>query len=81
MEIDKNMKLSLGINNFISIAVVIAGFIGMYYTLAAEIELAKRLPEQSITAQDMAAVREDIGEIKDTLKKLDDRLYAMGEKD
>lgn len=81
MEIDKDIRFSLGIQNLISIIVVIAGFIAMYFTLMAEIELAKRLPEPSITAQDMAAVREDIGEIKDTLKKLDDRLYSMGEND
>jgi len=49
MEVGKDTKFSLTIETAISIVVTLGMVIGMWFTLKADIEEAKQLPEAEIT--------------------------------
>ena len=49
MEVGKDTKFTLSIETGISIVVTVGMIIGMWYSLQAEIELAKELPEPEVS--------------------------------
>ena len=49
MEVGKDTKFTLSIETGISILVTVGMIIGMWYSLQAEIELAKELPEPEVS--------------------------------
>ena len=49
MEVGKDTKFTLSLETAVSIAVTIALVVGMWYSLQAEIELAKELPEPEVS--------------------------------
>ena len=59
--------------------------VGMYYSLQAQIEIAKELPEptqvpteQMIQIQkELTFIKTEMLEIKETLNRLDDRIYSL----
>jgi ribonucleotide reductase alpha subunit len=49
MEVGKDTKFTLSLETGISILVTVGMIIGMWYSLQAEIELAKELPEPEVS--------------------------------
>jgi ribonucleotide reductase alpha subunit len=49
MEVGKDTKFTLSIETGVSILVTVGMIIGMWYSLQAEIELAKELPEPEVS--------------------------------
>jgi len=83
--ISEDTKVSLSPKNFITIIVLIASFVGMYYTLQADIQEARELPEptqvpteQMIQIQkELTFIKTEMLEMKETLNRLDDRIYSL----
>tara|TARA_R100001510_G_C7653774_1_gene212198 strand:+ start:2166 stop:2432 length:267 start_codon:yes stop_codon:yes gene_type:complete len=83
--ISEDTKVSLSPKNFITIIVLIVSFVGMYYTLQADIQEAKELPEptqvpteQMIQIQkELTFIKTEMLEMKETLNRLDDRIYSL----
>jgi len=74
-----------------TIAAIVLGIIslaGVWFTLQADIQEAKELPKPEISKmefdmkdelirQTIMDTQEDVGEIKETLEKMDERLYDL----
>tara|TARA_R100000988_G_C4006344_1_gene172911 strand:+ start:2653 stop:2925 length:273 start_codon:yes stop_codon:yes gene_type:complete len=83
--ISENTKVSLSPKNFFTIIVLIGSFIGMYYTLQADIQEARELPkpnqvptQQMIDIQkELTFIKTEMLEMKETLNRLDDRIYSL----
>ena len=83
--ISENTKFSLSPKNFITIIVLVGSMVGMYYSLQAQIEVAKELPkptqtssEQMIEIQkELVFIKIEMSEMKETLNRLDDRIYQL----
>lgn len=83
--ISENTKFSLSPKNFFTIIVLIGSMVGMYYSLQAQIEEAKELPkpsqlpsEQMIEIQkELVFIKTEMLEMKETLNRLDDRIYQL----
>ena len=83
--LSEDTKFSLSPKNFFTIAVFIAGFVGMYYSLQADIQEAKELPEPSqVPVEQMIQIQKELTfiktemlEMKETLNRLDDRIYTL----
>jgi hypothetical protein len=83
--ISENTKVSLSPKNFITIIVLVGSMVGMYYSLQAQIEVAKELPkptqtssEQMIEIQkELVFIKTEMSEMKETLNRLDDRIYQL----
>lgn len=87
-ELSKDSKFSISLETLAALLVALATVIGMFYTLKAEIELAKELPtpEVSRTEYDLkdALIRETIMNTQDKveengskLDKIEQRLYEL----
>ena len=70
---------------------ILVVIIGGYYNLIAEIEEAKKLPKPAVTRtefdlkdelirQTIMDTQEDVEEIKETIDKIDERLYEIQSK-
>ena len=84
---DTNVKVSL--KTLGGIATLIATLVGMWFTLQADIAEAKELPvsppsevtrmefdmKDQMIRQTIMTTQEDVKEIKETLKKIEDKLY------
>ena len=88
MEVNKGTKLTLSLETIISGIVTLGMIIGMWFTLQADIELAKELPAPSVsrTEYDLKdqLIRETIintqnkvEENSDKLDKIDEKLYEI----
>ena len=87
-QIGENTKITIDLKT-IGLAVGgLAVMIGMWFTLQADIALAKELPEpviermefdmkDELIRQTIMDTQEDVKEIKETLDKMDERLYDM----
>lgn len=87
----ENTKFTVTVKDVIGLATGIVAIAGVYYTLKADIEEAKRLPLPTITEEEfhykdemvraaIMSTQEDVAEIKETLKELDKRLYELSQK-
>ena len=90
-QIGENTKITVDLK---TIGLVIGGLIamvGMWFTLQADIALAKELPEpviermefdmkDELIRQTIMDSQEDVKEIKETLNKMDERLYEIAKK-
>jgi len=88
MKIGENTKITIDLK---TIGLAIGGLImmiGMWFTLQADIALAKELPEpviermefdmkDELIRQTIMDTQDDVEEIKETLKKMDERLYEL----
>ena len=78
MEVGKETKFTISIETFISIAVTIAMVVGMWYSLKAEIEIAKELPEPPIsrTEYDLKdqMIRNSILNTEEKVEKLEEKV-------
>ena len=88
-EISKETKLKLSLETIVGIGVVLVSMTGMWFTLKAEIQEAKELPEaptpevtrmefdmkDQMIRNTIMNTQEDVTEIKATLEKIEDKLY------
>ena len=52
-EVSENTMFKLSVKTLIALFVVISSFIGVYYSLASQIEEAKNLPKQDISRNEI----------------------------
>jgi xanthine/uracil permease len=92
-EISENTKVQLSFKTFGTIIAIVAGFIGMYYSLSMEIQSAKELPiveipEPEITAtefqlkidlitQTVMNNAEALEKIETQVEKIEERVYEL----
>ena len=90
-EIGENTKVTIDLK---TIGLAVGGLvmmIGMWFTLQADIALAKELPEpvidrmefdmkDELIRQTILDTQDDVEEIKETLDKMDERLYEAMKK-
>lgn len=88
-EIGKDTKVKLSLETIISLGVVLVSMTGMWFTLQADIAEAKELPEpptpevtrmefdmkDQMIRNTIMNTQEDVTEIKETLEKIEDKLY------
>jgi len=83
--LSEDTRFNLSPKNFFTIVVFVAGFVGMYYSLQADIQEAKELPEPSqVPTEQMIQIQKELTfiktemlEMKETLNRLDDRIYQL----
>ena len=90
-EIGENTKVTIDLK---TIGLAVGGLvmmIGMWFTLQQDIALAKELPEpviermefdmkDELIRQTIMDTQDDVEEIKETIDKIDERLYEMQKK-
>jgi len=87
-QIGEDTKITLDLKTIGLIVVGLSSLIGMYFALQADIEEAKELPKPEIQRIEFQmkdeAIRDaiintqdDVEEIKEQLKKIDERLYEL----
>jgi uncharacterized metal-binding protein len=74
MKINENTELKLDLKTIIAVIVITASFVGMYFTLQSDIEVAKQLPSSEINRIEYDLKHEVI---EDRLDKLDEMLEVM----
>jgi len=90
-QIGEETKVTLDLKTLGTIAVGIAALVGMWFALQADIALAKELPEpvidrteydlkDELIRQTIIDTQEDVEDIKETLDKMDERLYELQQK-
>ena len=89
MEVNKGTKLTLSLETIISGVVTLGMIIGMWFTLQADIELAKELPAPSVSRTEydlkdqmirdaVLGTQEDVEEIKKDIKSIE--TYILNKK-
>ena len=89
MEVNKQTKLTLSLETIISAVVTLGMIIGMWFTLQADIELAKELPAPSVSRTEydlkdqmirdaVLDTQEDVEEIKEDIKSIE--TYILNKK-
>ena len=87
-QIGEETKVTLDLKTIGMIAVGIATLVGMWFALQADIALAKELPapvidrveydlKDELIRQTIMDTQEDVEDIKETLDKMDERLYEL----
>ena len=87
-EISENTKLQLNLKTIIAICLVVSSFVGQYYVLSNEIELAKRLPESEISRSELdlklelisktvMSNAEKLNKIENQVEKIEERVYEL----
>ena len=88
-ELNEDTSFKLSIKTIGGVAALIAIMVGMWYTLQADINEAKTLPEpidpevtrmefdmkDQMIRQTIMTTQEDVQEIKKTLEKIEDKIY------
>ena len=88
-ELSEESKFNISVKTLISIGVGLSVVIGMYFTLQADIAEAKTLPappDPEVTRMEfdmkdqmirntIMTTQEDVKEIKESLEKIEDKLY------
>ena len=89
-ELNEDTGFKVSIKTLIAIGAAMATVIGMWFMLQADIQEAKKLPEpppQDVTRMEfdmkdqmirntIITTQEDVEEIKETLEKIEDKLYG-----
>tara|TARA_B100000927_G_scaffold191850_1_gene154736 strand:- start:4 stop:285 length:282 start_codon:yes stop_codon:yes gene_type:complete len=90
-QIGEETKVTLDLKTLGTIAVGIAALVGMWFALQADIALAKELPapvidrveydlKDELIRQTIMDTQDDVEEIKESLEKIDERLYELQKK-
>ena len=88
-ELNEDTTLKLSLKTLAGIGVLMATLIGMWFTLQADIAEAKELPlpldpeitrmeydmKDQLIRQTIMTTQEDVKEIKETLEKIEDKIY------
>tara|TARA_B100001094_G_scaffold90714_1_gene86747 strand:- start:260 stop:529 length:270 start_codon:yes stop_codon:yes gene_type:complete len=88
MEVSEASKFTLSLKSIITIVVLTSSFVGQYYVLSNEIEVAKRLPESEISRSELdlklqlitktvIANAEKLGKMESTVDKIEERVYEL----
>jgi ribonucleotide reductase alpha subunit len=81
VEVDKGTKFTLSIETGISILVTVGMIIGMWYSLQAEIELAKELPEPEVSRMEYdlkdQMIRDSIMNTEEKVEKLEEKVDSV----
>ena len=89
-ELNEDTSFQVSIKTLAGIAVGIATVVGMWFALQADIEEAKELPvppppaitrmefdmKDQLVRQTIMDTQKDVEEIKETLEKIEDKLYG-----
>ena len=82
-EVSKDSKFTLSLETAASIAVTIALVVGMWYSLQAEIELAKELPEPEVSRMEYdlkdQMIRDSILNTEGKVDKLEEKVDDIKE--
>ena len=84
----KKKKFNISVENLITIGAVVVTVVGMWYSLQADIELAKELPEPPVSRTEydlkdqliretIINTQEKVEEIDETVKKIDEKLFKI----
>ena len=84
----KKKKFNISVENLITIGAVVVTVVGMWYSLQADIELAKELPEPPVSRTEydlknqliretIINTQEKVEEIDETVKKIDEKLFEI----
>ena len=87
-ELSEESKVQISLKTLGGIAFLIATLVGMWFTLQADIAQAKELPvpvidrveydlKDELIRQTIMDTQEDVEEIKETIDKIDQRLYEI----
>ena len=83
MEVGKDTKFRLSIETGVSILVTVGMIIGMWYSLQAEIELAKELPEPEVSRMEYdlkdQMIRDSILNTENKVDKLEEKVDDIKE--
>lgn len=88
----KKKKFNISVENLVTIGMVVVTVTGMWYSLQADIEEAKQLPEPPVSRTEydlkdqliretIISTQEKVEEIDETVKKIDDKLFEIIKKD
>ena len=81
MEVGKDTKFTLSLETGVSIVVTIGMIVGMWYSLQAEIELAKELPEPEVSRMEYdlkdQMIRDSILNTEEKVDKLEDKVDSV----
>ncbi len=81
MEVGKDTKFTLSLETGISILVTVGMIIGMWYSLQAEIELAKELPEPEVSRMEYdlkdQMIRDSIMNTEEKVEKLEEKVDSV----
>ena len=87
-ELNENVKFNISIKTISGLMFGVATLAGMWFTLKADIQLAKELPAPTIerieydlkdklVRQTIMDTQDDVETILDKLERLDDRIFKM----
>ena len=90
-QISEETKVTLDLKTLGTIAAGIVALVGMWFALQADIAEAKELPKpvidrveydlkDELIRQTIMDTQEDVEEIKETIEKIDERLYEIQKK-
>ena len=83
MEVSKDTKFTLSLETGVSILVTVGMIIGMWYSLQAEIELAKELPEPEVSRMEYdlkdQMIRDSILNTEGKVDKLEEKVDDIKE--
>ena len=90
-QISEETKVTLDLKTLGTIGAGIAALVGMWFALQADIAEAKELPapvidrveydlKDELIRQTIIDTQDDVEEIKETLEKMDERLYELQHK-
>ena len=90
-KISENTNIQLDLKTVVAIIMVTASFVGMYYTLQADIEEAKKLPippdpeitrmefdmKDQLVRQTIMSTQQDVTEIKEDIKRIEEKIDQL----
>jgi hypothetical protein len=87
-EISENTSFQLNLKTIIAIVVLVSSFVGQYYVLSNDIELAKRLPESEISRSELdlklelisktvIANADKLEKVEASIEKIEERVYEL----
>jgi hypothetical protein len=88
----KKKKFNISVENLITIGAVVVTVVGMWYSLQADIQLAKELPEPPVSRTEydlkdqliretIISTEEKVNANSEKLDKIDEKLYEIIRKD
>tara|TARA_R100001463_G_scaffold74997_2_gene129044 strand:+ start:9718 stop:9987 length:270 start_codon:yes stop_codon:yes gene_type:complete len=88
MLVSESSKFTLSLKSIITIVVITSSFVGQYYVLSNEIEMAKRLPESEISRSELdlklqlisktvISNAEKLNKIETQIEKIEGRVYEL----
>ena len=88
VEVSESSKFTLSLKTIIAIVVLVSSFVGQYYVLSNDIELAKRLPESEISRSELdlklelisktvMSNAEKLNKVETSMEKIEERVYEL----